>query len=244
HRNFKINETQDTEVGLIDLIDGLNTITYTNEAMFPQYERPKEHQYDLTDEPLTQETYFKMMQDFIKQGDVILAEQGTSFFGAYDLALYSDNKFIGQPLWGSIGYTLPATLGTQMADHHRRNVLLIGDGSLQLTVQEMSSMIRAQMKPVIFVINNDVYTVERKIHGENALYNDIHMWDYKLLPTLFGGENEVVVHDVTTSNTLQHTLLEINDKPDMMHLVEVKMGVHDAPHKLNAIGQAFAKQNG
>ncbi|HLR18913.1 MAG TPA: alpha-keto acid decarboxylase family protein [Staphylococcus sp.] len=244
HRNFKINETQDTEVGLIDLIDGLNTITYTNEAMFPQYERPKEHQYDLTDEPLTQETYFKMMQDFIKQGDVILAEQGTSFFGAYDLALYSDNKFIGQPLWGSIGYTLPATLGTQMADPHRRNVLLIGDGSLQLTVQEMSSMIRAQMKPVIFVINNDGYTVERKIHGENALYNDIHMWDYKLLPTLFGGENEVVVHDVTTSNTLQHTLLEINDKPDMMHLVEVKMGVHDAPHKLNAIGQAFAKQNG
>ena len=32
---------------------------------------------------------------------------------------------------GSIGYTLPATLGTQIANPHRRNVLLIGDGSLQ-----------------------------------------------------------------------------------------------------------------
>ena len=30
---------------------------------------------------------------------------------------------------GSIGYTLPATLGTQIAAPHRRNVLLIGDGS-------------------------------------------------------------------------------------------------------------------
>ncbi len=44
-----------------------------------------------------------MMQDFIKEEDVIIAEQGTSFFGAYDLALNQHNKFIGQPLWGSIG---------------------------------------------------------------------------------------------------------------------------------------------
>lgn len=244
HRHFKMNETKDMEVSLIDLLDGLNTINYVNDATFPQFQRPKENQYDLNGEPLSQATYFKMMQDFIKQDDVILAEQGTSFFGAYDLALYSNNKFIGQPLWGSIGYTLPATLGTQMANTQRRNLLLIGDGSLQLTVQEMSSMIRAQIKPIIFVINNDGYTVERKIHGENASYNDIKMWDYKLLPTVFGGKDEVIVHDVTTSETLQNTFLEIEAQPDMMHLVEVKMAVHDAPHKLNAIGQAFAKQNG
>lgn len=244
HRHFKMNETKDMEVSLIDLLDGLNTINYVNGATFPQFQRPKEKQYDLNGDPLSQATYFKMMQDFIKQDDVILAEQGTSFFGAYDLALYSNNKFIGQPLWGSIGYTLPATLGTQMANTQRRNLLLIGDGSLQLTVQEMSSMIRAQIKPIIFVINNDGYTVERKIHGENASYNDIKMWDYKLLPTVFGGKDEVIVHDVTTSETLQNTFLEIEAQPDMMHLVEVKMAVHDAPHKLNAIGQAFAKQNG
>ena len=244
HRHFKMNETKDMEVSLIDLLDGLNTINYVNGATFPQFQRPKEKQYDLNGEPLSQATYFKMMQDFIKQDDVILAEQGTSFFGAYDLALYSNNKFIGQPLWGSIGYTLPATLGTQMANTQRRNLLLIGDGSLQLTVQEMSSMIRAQIKPIIFVINNDGYTVERKIHGENASYNDIKMWDYKLLPTVFGGKDEVIVHDVTTSETLQNTFLEIEAQPDMMHLVEVKMAVHDAPHKLNAIGQVFAKQNG
>ena len=65
-----------------------------------------------------------MMQQFIKEDDVLLAEQGTSFFGAYDLAL--NMTFIGQPLWGSIGYTLPATLGTQMANPNRRNILLIG----------------------------------------------------------------------------------------------------------------------
>ncbi|MGO3048931.1 pyruvate decarboxylase [Staphylococcus casei] len=244
HRNFKINETRNEHISLSELLDALISIDYVNHSDFPKYQRPKSQDYELNHDPLTQATYFKMMQDFIKDDDIIIAEQGTSFFGAYDLALYSANKFIGQPLWGSIGYTLPSTLGTQMADPDRRNVLLIGDGSLQLTVQEMSTMIREKVKPVIFIINNDGYTVERKIHGEHAAYNDIKMWDYKLLPTVFGGADEVSVHDVATSESLQQAFDQINDQPQMMHLIEVKMGVHDAPIKLNAIGQAFAKQNG
>ena len=84
--------------------------------------------------------------------------------------MYKDNTFIGQPLWGSIGYTLPATLGTQIANPYRRNILLIGDGSLQLTVQSLSTMIRQNLNPVIFVINNDGYTVERMIHGMKEPY--------------------------------------------------------------------------
>lgn len=90
-----------------------------------------------------------------------------------------------------------------MANPNRRNILLIGDGSLQLTVQELSTMIRQDIKPIIFVINNDGYTVERLIHGMEETYNDIRMWDYKALPKVFGGDN-VVVHDVKTSNDLQN----------------------------------------
>ena len=40
-------------------------------------------------------------------------------------------------------------------------------------------MIRQDIKPIIFVINNDGYTVERLIHGMEETYNDIRMWDYK-----------------------------------------------------------------
>ena len=62
----------------------------------------------------------------------------------------------------------------------------INDGSLQLTVQSLSTMIRQNLNPVIFVINNDGYTVERMIHGMKEPYNDIRMWDYKSLPSVFG----------------------------------------------------------
>lgn len=243
HHDFKLNDTVTSEFTLSNLVDGLLNIQYKNETHFPENIRAEKGDYTIDNAPLTQETYFKMMQDFIGIDDVILAEQGTSFFGAYDLNLYKDNTFIGQPLWGSIGYTLPATIGTQMSDLYRRNILLIGDGSLQLTAQDISTMIREDLKPVIFVINNNGYTVERKIHGENQPYNDIHMWDYKLLPAVFGGKDKVAVHDVETSEDLKNVFLQIDKEPNQMHFIEVKMGASDAPEKLDAIGKAFSKQN-
>ncbi|HBO2457178.1 TPA: alpha-keto acid decarboxylase family protein, partial [Pseudomonas aeruginosa] len=242
HKNFKMNDTVANDVTLPSLIHGLKDLHFENKNDYPQYERPQKNNYELSDQPLTQETYFNMIQDFLQLDDILIAEQGTSFFGAYDLAMHKDNTFIGQPLWGSIGYTLPATLGTQIADPQRRNVLLIGDGSLQLTVQSLSTMIRQNLKPVIFVINNDGYTVERMIHGMKEPYNDIRMWDYKALPAVFGGDN-VEVHDVNTSEELKRAFEKINANSDRMHYVEVKMAVEDAPVKLSEIAKAFASQN-
>lgn len=242
HRNFKMNETRRDDIDLPTILDSLLAIDYHNDATFLEINRELDDNIELTSEPLEQETYFKMMQQFIGLDDVILAEQGTSFFGAYDLVLYKNNKFIGQPLWGSIGYTLPSLLGTQMADQQRRNILLIGDGSLQLTVQELSTMIRQQINPIIFVINNDGYTVERLIHGEHQLYNDIHMWDYKALPQVFGGDN-VGIHEVANAQDLKHTFENIKAQGDKMHFVEVKMAQGDAPEKLRSISQVFANQN-
>ncbi|CRH30243.1 hypothetical protein BN1182_BQ_01760 [Pantoea ananatis] len=43
--------------------------------------------------------------------------------------------------------------------------MIIGDGSAQLTIQELGSMLRDQQHPLIFLLNNEGYTVERAIHG-------------------------------------------------------------------------------
>lgn len=72
----------------------------------------------------------------------------------------------------------------------RRNILIIGDGSYQVTAQELSTILRQNLKPIIFLINNNGYTVERAIHGQNQPYNDIQMWDYTSLPNLFGSEEK------------------------------------------------------
>jgi pyruvate decarboxylase len=58
-------------------------------------------------------------------------------------------------LWGSIGWSVGATLGAALAarEQGRRTILFVGDGSLQLTVQEIGTMIHHGLAPILFVIN-------------------------------------------------------------------------------------------
>ena len=194
-------------------------------------------------EVLTQKAFFNKINNFIKPNDIILAEQGTSFFGACTLDLKENCSFVGQPLWGSIGYTLGALLGTQIADKTRRNMLLIGDGSFQLTAQELSTMLWNDLNPIIFVINNDGYTVERYIHGPNRHYNDINMWNYKALPEVFNGASKSVTFKVTSAKELDSTLEKINTITDRLVFVEVVMGKMDAPKLLKDLSSRFSSQN-
>ncbi len=91
---------------------------------------------------LSQDRLWQAVENLTQSNETIVAEQGTSFFGASSIFLKPKSHFIGQPLWGSIGFTFPAALGSQIADKESRHLLFIGDGSLQLTVQELGLAIR------------------------------------------------------------------------------------------------------
>ncbi|HDR5105768.1 TPA: alpha-keto acid decarboxylase family protein, partial [Bacillus anthracis] len=102
---------------------------------------------------VTQKRFWQQIYHFLQENDVLLAEQGTPFFGSAAIPLPNNTTYVAQPLWGSIGYTLPALLGTQLANLSRRNILIIGDGSFQLIVQELSTILRQNLNPIIFLIN-------------------------------------------------------------------------------------------
>jgi indolepyruvate decarboxylase len=135
--------------------------------------------------PLTQAFYWKALEKFLRPGDVIIAEDGTSNSGATEMHLPADCSFITQAVWGSIGYSVGALLGTLCAAPGRRHILFVGDGSFQLTAQELSTILRLDLKPYIFLINNRGYTIERAILGKNARYNDVANWRYTDLPEAF-----------------------------------------------------------
>jgi len=79
-----------------------------------------------------------------------------------------------QPLWGSIGWATGATLGIALADRSRRTVLFTGEGSHQLTANDVGTMGRNGLKPIIFVLNNGGYMVERALEANpDWVYNDL-----------------------------------------------------------------------
>lgn len=178
-----------------------------------------------------------MIQAFLKPGDVLLAEDGTSSSGAGALELPEGSTFITQAVWGSIGYTLGSLLGTLFANPERRHLLFIGDGSFQLTAQELSTMLRHDLKPYIFLINNRGYTIERTILGLHAKYNDVADWQYSELAKVFraGGGSESFV--VRTADELQ---IVLDSEHKGLVFIESQMSPDDAPVGLIKGGHASA----
>ncbi|HDR6299218.1 alpha-keto acid decarboxylase family protein [Bacillus cereus] len=192
---------------------------------------------------VTQKRFWQQMYHFLKENDVLIAEQGTPFFGSSAIPLPNNTTYVAQPLWGSIGHTLPALLGTQLANLSRRNILIIGDGSFQLTVQELSTILRQNLKPIIFLINNNGYTVERAIHGQNQPYNDIQMWDYTKLANIFGTEEKSQTFKVENEIELVEVLTKISFNKNQLIFIEVIMSQGDQPELLAKLGKRFGQQN-
>ncbi|OON39074.1 indolepyruvate decarboxylase [Izhakiella australiensis] len=198
------------------------------------------HQPDVVPDAcvLSQLQLWRAMQNFIRPGDIILADQGTAAFGAASLRLPPGCRLLVQPLWGSIGYTLPAAFGAQTALPHQRIILLIGDGSAQLTIQEISSMMRDGQRPVIFILNNGGYTVERAIHGPQQRYNDIAAWNWTGLPAAFSLSPMVQSWRVNEHAQLEEVMGLVNQQSQMT-LVEVCLPQQDLPPLLQAVSAAL-----
>ena len=104
-------------------------------------------------ETITQAWIWPKVGEFLKENDVVITETGTANFGIWDTKFPKGVTAISQVLWGSIGYSVGACQGAALAVHDdgtdRRTILFVGDGSLQLTVQEISTMIKLGLKPIM-----------------------------------------------------------------------------------------------
>jgi indolepyruvate decarboxylase len=186
------------------------------------------------DQPLNQNVLWDRFCDTLTPGNIVLADQGTSFYGMATHRLPQGVTFIGQPLWGSIGYTLPATLGAGLAQRDRRPVLLIGDGAAQLTVQELGVFSREGLSPVIVVVNNDGYTIERMIHGKSAPYNDIVRWHWAEIPTALG-VTEHLFFRAENFGELDDAFVAAAEHRDRMVLIEAVVPRLDIPDLLTEL---------
>ncbi|ECJ2235786.1 alpha-keto acid decarboxylase family protein [Salmonella enterica subsp. enterica serovar Montevideo] len=192
---------------------------------------------------LTQESFWQTLQQYLKPGDIILVDQGTAAFGAAALSLPDGAEVVVQPLWGSIGYSLPAAFGAQTACPDRRVILIIGDGAAQLTIQKMGSMLRDGQAPVILLLNNDGYTVERAIHGAAQRYNDIASWNWTQIPPVLNAAQQAECWRVTQAIQLAE-VLERLARPQRLSFIEVMLPKADLPELLRTVTRALEARNG
>jgi pyruvate decarboxylase len=174
------------------------------------------------DESISHSKLWSLFTDFIRAGDIVMGETGTSGYGVREMWTPANVRVFAPVTWLSIGYMLPAAQGAALAQRDLqsqsagitngspavdgRTILFIGDGSLQMTVQEISTMIRHDLNIIIVVLNNDGYTIERAIHGLKETYNDVASWRYLGAPSFFGAKENTFTASARTWGELEQVL--------------------------------------
>jgi len=168
-------------------------------------------------------------EDFLQPNDIVIAETGSSSMGLAFAKMPKGATFDNQSLWGAIGWATPAAFGAAVAAPDRRVVLFTGEGSHQLTAQEISQMGRRGLKPTVFVLNNDGYMIERLLCKDpDIAYNDLAQWRYSELPHALGCDGWFTAR-VTTCGELDEALKHAG-KNGSASYIEVVTGEYAVPH--------------
>ncbi len=178
--------------------------------------------------------FYQRINHFIEDDSIVISDTGDSIVATMDLLIHKNADFIGQAFYLSIGYSIPACLGAALADRNLRPIVFVGDGAFQMTAQELSTIIRENLNPIIFLINNDGYTIERVI--QDNTYNDIQPWKYHQLPQVFGKSWST---QVKTQEDLELALEQAKHNTELVSFIEVHLERLDCSAGLVRLGQAL-----
>jgi len=221
------------------------------------------------DAQLTSLVMTKHIQNFLTSDTALISEVGDSWFNSQRLRLPDGCEYEVQMRYGSIGWSVGATLGyafasgpksrirsaavpnglDQQPDGGKRVLSLIGDGSFQMTAQDVSTMLRYSLTPIIILINNGGYTIEVEIHDGPAHnnYNIIKNWNYTALIEAMhnGGEQggKLFTIKARTENEFVAALKACRDRPDHLCFLEVSIHKEDCSKELLEWGSRVAAAN-
>ncbi|WP_328891743.1 alpha-keto acid decarboxylase family protein [Streptomyces sp. NBC_00316] len=230
HHYVRVDGMTYQSVEMKDLLDAL-----TEKLPNKQWPRPAAEVVRMPaaggsgDDPITAENLYPRWESFLKPNDILVAETGTVSLGMAFTRLPQDATFQNQTLWGSIGWATPAAVGAALAaKDDQRVVLITGEGSHQLTAQEISQFGRNGLRPVVFILNNNGYLIERLLCAHPDIsYNDVARWQYSELPEVLGCEGWFTAR-VTTSAELDQAM-ETAAKADTGCYIEVVTATYEAP---------------
>ncbi|KAM0897250.1 hypothetical protein ACQ4PT_022695 [Festuca glaucescens] len=186
---------------------------------------------------------FKHIQKMITGDNAVIAETGDSWFNCQKLKLPEGCGYEFQMQYGSIGWSVGALLGYAQGTNDKRVIACIGDGSFQVTAQDVSTMLRCGQNSIIFLINNGGYTIEVEIH--DGPYNVIKNWNYTgLVDAIHNGEGKCWTAKVKCEEELTAAIeTALGEKKDSLCFIEVIAHKDDTSKELLEWGSRVSAAN-
>ena len=108
--------------------------------------------------PLNPYYFLEQLSSRLADDDVIICGNATACIVPFQtLRLKQRQRLISNSGSASMGYDLPAAVGSAFARPGKRVICLAGDGSIQMNVQELQTIVHHHLPIKIFVLNNSGY---------------------------------------------------------------------------------------
>ena len=124
---------------------------------------------------------------------------------------------------GTMGFALPAAIGAKFGAPERTVVAVIGDGGVQMTLQELGTILQTEVNVKILILNNHFLGMVRQwqqlFHDKRYSFVDIASPDYVKLAEAYG----IAAASIESRDQLNEALSTMYHHPGS-YLLEVNVG--------------------
>jgi indolepyruvate decarboxylase len=190
-------------------------------------------------EPIRISRMIARLNESLDDETVVIADIGDALFASADLVIRGRTEFLSPAYYTSMGFSVPAALGTQMARPDLRTIVIAGDGAFQMTGSELSSLIRHKFPTIIIVLDNGGYGTERFLHPGKFEFNNIQPWAYHKLPEVYGGGQGYLVR---TEGDFDAALRQALADKVNLSLIHVMLDKDDHSTSLRQLTEKLSKR--
>ena len=101
--------------------------------------------------------FMRKLSEKTGKNDVLIPDASANLIWAMQAFQINGQKVFTALNHSPMGYSMPATIGAYLADRSKNIICTIGDGSMQMNVQELATIAHFKFPVKIFVINNGGY---------------------------------------------------------------------------------------
>ncbi|MEJ7586175.1 MAG: biosynthetic-type acetolactate synthase large subunit [Ferruginibacter sp.] len=177
-----------------------------------------------TSEELTMGEIIKELNELTKGNAIIVTDVGQHQMVACRYAKFNESKSnITSGGAGTMGFSLPAAIGAKYGAPHRTVVAIIGDGGVQMTIQELGTIMQTGIEVKILILNNRFLGMVRQwqqlFHDKRYSFVDIASPDYVMVAKGYKIEGQCISKREQVKEALA-TMLNHNGA----YLLEVMVG--------------------
>jgi acetolactate synthase-1/2/3 large subunit len=157
---------------------------------------------ELETEGINPNKFMHMLSQNSKQAKVYLADVGShQMWAAQSLELNGEQYFLTSGGMGAMGFSLPAGIGACIALDKKPVVVLVGDGCMQINIQELQTIVRNKLPVKVLVLNNNTLGMIRQFQDSyfesryQSTYWGYSAPDFAKVATAYGIESKTIENE-------------------------------------------------